>query len=211
MIKVVGIGSGGDTITLRALKELQEADIVIGYRGYIDMIREFIRKDAVVLETEVDEIDVRIEQARSHKDRRTIVVSSGDPMIFGMGSKLYKEADEIIPGITALSLAGSVAKIPLDDSAIISASTYSIPLDSVLKRIELAIEANFTIGIYNINPSTRKNDAITIERKIREKAIGWTYYIIHNAMKEGQHVETGTVERLDITRMTMNSILILKR
>lgn len=73
-----------------------------------------------------------------------------------MGSRLYGDADEVIPGITAISLAASLLKIPLDDYAVINASTYSTTLDKILEKLRATIEANFTIGIYNLNPVGRR-------------------------------------------------------
>ncbi|AWR99644.1 SAM-dependent methyltransferase [Metallosphaera hakonensis] len=211
MIKVVGIGAGGKTITLRAIEEISNAQILIGYSRYIDMIREYIGDNTQIIESQVDEVELRVKQALFNRDMRTVIISSGDPMVFGMGSRLYRYADEIVPGITAISLAASSLKIPLDDYSIINASTFSNDLKEVLLKLEKSLEARFTVGIYNINPINRKNDALAIEKLIKEKATAWNYYIVRNAMKNNEFIFSGIVKDLDITQVSMDSILILKR
>ncbi|AEB94306.1 MAG: SAM-dependent methyltransferase [Metallosphaera sp.] len=210
MIKVVGIGAGGDTLTLRAVREIRKAEVIIGYRGYIRQIENFIGPNTKVIETDVDQIELRIRQALSMKERNTVIISSGDPMVFGMGSRLADRADEIIPGITAISLAASILKVPLDNFAVINASTYSSPLPEILSRLNSAINGKFNIGIYNLNPVKRRADALTIEKIVKESANGWTFYIISNAMKSNQSVISGKVQDLDITIVNMNSLLMLR-
>ncbi|MCH1770634.1 MULTISPECIES: SAM-dependent methyltransferase [Metallosphaera] len=211
MIKVVGIGAGGDTLTLKAVKELRSASVVIGYSSYVDLVKDFLNPDAQIMESKVEEIELRVAQAREMKDRNTVVISSGDPMVFGMGSRLYGDADEVIPGITAISLAASLLKIPLDDYAVINASTYSTTLDKILEKLRATIEANFTIGIYNLNPVGRRGDAKMIEKEIKDKARGWNFYIVRNAMRRDQRIIRGKVEELNIDDVDMNSLLVLKR
>lgn len=211
MIKVVGIGAGGDTLTLRAVKELKNASVVIGYSSYVNMVKDFLNPEAQIMESKVEEIELRVEQARGMRDKNTIVISSGDPMVFGMGSRLHRDADEIVPGITAISLVASLLKIPLDDYAVISASTYSSTLDKILEKLRASIEANFTIGIYNINPVGRRGEAKMIEKEIKERAKGWNFYIVRNAMRDYQSVIQGRVEELNIDDVDMNSLLLLKR
>lgn len=81
MIKVVGIGAGGDTLTLKAVKELRSASVVIGYSSYVDLVKDFLNPDAQIMESKVEEIELRVAQAREMKDRNTVVISSGDPMV----------------------------------------------------------------------------------------------------------------------------------
>jgi len=43
MIKVVGIGAGGKTLTIEAAEALSSAEVVIGAVKYVDMVRSLVR------------------------------------------------------------------------------------------------------------------------------------------------------------------------
>ena len=41
---VIGIGPGGlDEMTLRAVKAIEESDIIVGYTKYIEMVKDLIK------------------------------------------------------------------------------------------------------------------------------------------------------------------------
>ena len=48
MIYVVGIGPGSkDMMTLEAIKTMENADVIVGYKTYINLITEFIRDNTL--------------------------------------------------------------------------------------------------------------------------------------------------------------------
>ncbi|MBW9141386.1 MAG: precorrin-6y C5,15-methyltransferase (decarboxylating) subunit CbiE [Candidatus Aramenus sp.] len=211
MIKVVGIGAGGKTLTLAAIEALREAEIVIGYSKYVEMVKEYLNPNAVVIESEVQEIEKRVLASLEFKDKRVVVLSSGDPMVYGMGSRMYNLDVEVIPGVTAALLASSVAKVPLDDFVTISLSTYSRSLEEIRRKIEASIVAGFTIVLYNVNPRVRRDSAKMVEEVLKEMARDWEFYLVRNAWKENQSVTRGKVAELNINNVDMDSILIVKK
>ncbi|MCI2415099.1 MAG: precorrin-3B C(17)-methyltransferase [Candidatus Aramenus sp.] len=211
MIKVVGIGAGGKTLTLAAIEALREAEIVIGYVKYVEMVKEYLNPNAVVIRSEVQEIEKRVLASLEFKDKRVVVLSSGDPMVYGMGSRMYNLDVEVIPGVTAALLASSVAKVPLDDFVTISLSTYSRSLEGIRRKIEASIVAGFTIVLYNVNPRVRRDSAKMVEDVLKEKAGDWEFYLVRNAWKENQSVTRGKVAELDINNVDMDSILLVKK
>lgn len=207
-IRVVGIGSGGRTLTLEAVRSIREADVVIGYRRYVDMVRQLIEGE--VLETEVDEIQRRVDQALS-QGGNAVVLSSGDPMVFGMGSRIAGvEGVSYVPGVTAVSLAASVLGWPLDDYAVVSVSTYSKSLEEVLTKLSHAIEGRFRIGIYNMNPKTRLGEANAVVSLLKRLASTWEYGIVRNAMREGQSSVKGRIPSLTVDMVDMDSLLLVR-
>ncbi|MEW9490963.1 MAG: precorrin-3B C(17)-methyltransferase [Candidatus Aramenus sulfurataquae] len=211
MIKVVGIGAGGKTLTLAAIEALREAEIVIGYSKYVEMVKEYLNPNAVVIESEVHEIEKRVLASLEFKDKRVVVLSSGDPMVYGMGSRMYNLDVEVIPGVTAALLASSVAKVPLDDFVTISLSIYSRSLEEIRRKIETSIVAGFTIVLYNVNPRVRRDSAKMVEEVLKEMARDWEFYLVRNAWKENQSVTRGKVAKLNINNVDMDSILIVKK
>ena len=54
MINVVGIGQNRDNMTLGALKAIEESDVVIGYKKYINQIEDLLEGKEVVKDKTID-------------------------------------------------------------------------------------------------------------------------------------------------------------
>ena len=79
MINVVGIGQNRDNMTLGALKAIEESDVIIGYKKYINQIEDLIEGKVVVKKGMGDEI-ARAEFAikKSMEGQTVSLISSGD-------------------------------------------------------------------------------------------------------------------------------------
>lgn len=152
---VIGIGPGGlDEMTLRAVKAIEESDIIVGYTKYIEMVKDLI-KDKEIFKTGMRGEEERCREALElSKDKKVALISTGDSGIYGMAGLILEmrkdENVEIIPGITASSAAGSVLGAPLmHDNCNISLSDLMTPYEDIKKRVRLAAEGDFVISLYN--------------------------------------------------------------
>ena len=109
-MKIVGVGCGPGMLTERAAREVEAARLVYGSRRAIDLASGHIRPDA-----EVHEIaDYR---ALRNLPAGAVVLSTGDPMLAGLG---YLPG-EVIPGISSLQCALARLHIPVQDVAVVVA------------------------------------------------------------------------------------------
>lgn len=163
ILYAVGIGPGSyDDMTVRADRALKEADLIVGYHVYVDLIRDrFPEKTfrTTAMTQEAERCRIAVEAARS--GQTVAVVCSGDSGIYGMAALLYEirgdcEDPEIrvIPGITAAVSGAALAGAPLThDFAVISLSDRLTPWETIRARLEAAARADLTIVLYN--PASR--------------------------------------------------------
>lgn len=130
LISLVGAGPGArDLLTLRAVRRLQEADVIFYDRLVEPEVLELARRDAdrVYVGKEVGahawpqaQID-RVIVAEAAKGRRVVRLKSGDPSIFGRAAEEIAAAREagieieIIPGITAAAAVAAATTRPLTE------------------------------------------------------------------------------------------------
>lgn len=213
---VIGIGPGGlDEMTLRAVKAIEESDIIVGYTKYIEMVKDLI-KDKEIFKTGMRGEEERCREALElSKDKKVALISTGDSGIYGMAGLILEmrkdENVEIIPGITASSAAGSVLGAPLmHDNCNISLSDLMTPYEDIKKRVRLAAEGDFVISLYNPKSKGRPHylrDCVDIIKEFRGEET--PIAVVRNALREGESKEIFTLKDFNDEVVDMFSIVII--
>jgi len=127
-VVLVGAGPGDPgLLTLRAVRALQEADVILHDRLVSEQVLALARRDATrvpvgkaarahsVTQDRIHEL--MLEHARA--GRRVVRLKGGDPFVFGRGGEELEVLArhgipfEVVPGITAALACGAYAGIPL--------------------------------------------------------------------------------------------------
>ena len=168
-LALVGIGPGkAEWRTPEASRLINEADILVGYNLYLDLLGPIAAgKERVDFPLGKEEERCRYALEAAAKGKRVALICSGDAGIYAMGALVFELLDRSsdnhgvsdaarridvmsAPGISALQAAAAKAGAPLGhDFCAISLSDLLTPREDILKRIKAAAMGDFVIAFYN--------------------------------------------------------------
>ena len=218
---MVGIGPGNmANMSNRAVEVIKDSDCVIGYKTYINLIKELVKDKEVIMSgmrSEIERASLAIEKAEAGKV--VSVISSGDPGVFGMAGLVLEVVQnskqkipvEVVPGIPSENAAAALLGAPLmHDHVTISLSDLLTPWDVIEKRVRLAAEGDFVVVLYNPKSSERKwqiekTVEILLSRKPSETPVG----IVKSAMRKKQNIIITDLGSVLAHPIDMTTILIV--
>ncbi len=145
MLHVVGVGVCKGHLTKRAIELIKSADVVYGSSRALKLAEDYILCEKRVMkynDTEYRKIE------EESKDKNVVVLSTGDPMVLGLGNK-FKGLIE--PGISSVQVALAKLGVDLCDVTVIDAHANKPEnLDELLKFRHLLILADkkFDVSIF---------------------------------------------------------------
>ena len=226
----VGLGPGQpEGMTARAKAALADAEHIVGYRTYVDLLPDDITDDAEDIYStpmcgEVSRTEEAIDRALAGND--VAIIGSGDPNVYALSGLALEileskggSADavdfEVVPGVPAAQSCGARLGAPLvNDTVSVSLSDHLTPMEEIESRLEAVASEGFTIAIYN--PWSRKRREnfrtcceILLEHRDPDTPVG----IVHGASREDEETmitDLGTLPELgesDIIDMTTTIIV----
>lgn len=221
-ITIAGIGPGSkEDMTSGVLDALRQADAVVGYKVYIDMVEEYLRCDCQRVTSgmrqELDRAEKALEMASAGLD--VVVVSSGDAGIYGMAPLIYEMASKVntpidiitLPGVSAFQKAASLLGAPIGhDICLISLSDLMTPWSKIEQRIKAAGEGDFVIAVYNPKSHQRfwqlsRMIDILLESRSADTPVG---YVKNGGRKDETSIVT-TLGELDLDDIDMFTTIII--
>lgn len=219
-IYVVGMGPGAyEEMTVRAVKTLEECEVIVGYTVYVDLLKEhFPGKEFMTtpMRQEVQRCRMAFEAAATGK--KTAMVCSGDAGIYGMAGLMYELGEEfpqveieVVPGVTSAIGGSAVLGAAVGhDCALISLSDLLTPWEVIEKRLLAAAESDFVICLYN--PSSKKRSdylkkacMLMLEYKKEDTVCG----IVRQIAREGEEIQLLPLNELKDIAVDMFSTVFI--
>lgn len=224
-IYLIGTGPGSlEQVTPAAKTAITEADVVVGYNLYIDLIKPLLRPSQIVEALPITQERERGERAiaLAQWGLTVAVVSSGDCGIYGMAGLVLEQLKEdewdgknpqvlVFPGISALQATASRVGAPLmHDFCAISLSDLLTPWDVIVKRIEAAAKGDFVTVFYNPR-SQKRTEQIVKAREIflQYRDSNTPVAIVKSVYREDEQITITTLEKMLDTTIDMLTTVII--
>ncbi len=222
---LVGIGPGNlDQMTIAAKTSITEADAVIGYSLYTDLIAPLRRPGQIVESFSITQERQRAQRAieLAQWGLTVAVVSSGDCGIYGMAGLVLEELQlnewdgnkpkvDVFPGITAMQAAAARVGTPLmHDFCAISLSDLLTPWKVIEKRLEAAAMGDFVTAIYNPR-SARRTKQIAIAQQIflKYRSPTTTVAIVRSAYRQDEQITLTTLDKMLLIPIDMLTAVLI--
>lgn len=222
---LISIGPGDLNYMLPAAREaLNRAEIVIGYKVYLDQLDPILEpaqtREESRLGSEIERAERAVSFARQGKT--VAMVSSGDIGIYAMASPIFdvlRQSDwdgidpvvEVLPGVSAIQATAAKLGAPLGhDFCTISLSNLLTPWPVIEKRIMAAAWGDFVIGFYN--PRSQKRDwqlSRAVEILLSHRAPETPVVVARNVTRPDEQLTTTTLSKLDVTQVDMFTLVLV--
>ncbi len=121
LVVLAGLGMTRDDLSLRALRWIERAEVLVGGSRHLQEFPEH-PGEKIRLEAPLDQTLKRVEEIS--RQRRTLLLASGDPLFYGIGRRLVdflgKERLFVLPNITAVQYLLARLAEPWEDVKVIS-------------------------------------------------------------------------------------------
>jgi uroporphyrin-III C-methyltransferase/precorrin-2 dehydrogenase/sirohydrochlorin ferrochelatase len=209
---LVGAGAGSaDLITLRGLRAIEQADVILHDALIDDALLDHARRDARLMpvgkrcgrQSSPQDFINRTLANLARQGMKVVRLKCGDPFIFGRGGeeldylKEQKVETHIIPGVTAASVAASVTGIPLTHRGVARRITFmTAATNSALAKDKPDWQALLSGGTVALYMARNKLDSLSQEMVLAGISANLPVCIVSSAGLAEQQVFTTTLADL---------------
>ena len=201
-IYIIGVGDDGqEGLTSLARQRLEQADLVIGSRSTLTHLGLSAERAAVA-----DDLDQLMARIQSYPDRRLVVLSSGDPLFFGVArylcDRLGKDEFEVVPHVSSMQLAFARVKESWDDAFLANLATQSLP--QILPKARLAEK----VGLFTTEQITPRKVA---EAFLNQRLDCFTAYVCENLGSPDERVTQAELVEIARQDFAPLNVMVLVR
>ena len=207
-IAIIGMGLSPDDLTARHLELIKQADILIGGKRHLDHFKDLpAQKKDITKNLKKIIIFIKDRIKNSATDLSIVVLASGDPLYFGIGSLLIRSigADmvNIYPNITSIAAVFARIKEPWHDVHVISMhgrEQRNALLSALAKKEKIAL---FT--------DSNNNPAMIAKLLIENNRSDFKICVLEQLGTSSEHIEWYELNNAAEKTFSEPNMVVLKR
>jgi precorrin-6Y C5,15-methyltransferase (decarboxylating) len=202
-IHIIGIGDDGlDGLTTAARKLIAEADLLAGAESTLAKI-PVSRAERLVIGGALDDAVERLAKAR---DRRVVVLASGDPLFYGVArylcDKLGKDRFTVVPHVSSMQLAFARVKESWEEAFLTNLANHAV--EAVLEKIRVASK----VGLFTSEACPPQ----AVAAAMVERRIDYFFaYVCENLGSPDERVTQGELAEIAAAEFAPLNVMILVR
>ncbi|MFS8855158.1 MULTISPECIES: precorrin-3B C(17)-methyltransferase [unclassified Synechococcus] len=222
---LIGTGPGDPAqLTLAARLALAQADVVIGYQLYLDLVAPLLHPGQICEAFSITQEVQRAQRAiaLAQQGLQVAVISSGDAGIYGMAGLVLeylarsswdgiRPSLEVLPGISALQAAAARLGAPLmQDFCAISLSDRLTPWPAIEQRLQAAAQADFVVALYNPRSRQRLDPFLkALQIFLAARPAHTPVAVARNLYRSGEVIHLTTLGELDPEQVDMFTLVLI--
>ncbi len=206
--------------TRRAEDAIRQSSVVVGYKHYLEHIRDLTDGKELLSSGMTEEVDrCRAALERARDGAVVAFVSSGDAGVYGMAGLALEMAAgegfplpiEIVPGVSAANAAAARLGAPLMlDYACISLSDLLVPWETIRRRVEAMAAADLVLALYNPKSAKRVLQIEEVAAIVRQCRPGTTPVGVATAVgSKDERIVLTNLDHLLEQEIGMRSVVII--
>ncbi len=202
---IIGIeGDGVEFLSPDVKTKIDHADLLMGGKRHLEGFPGY-RGETVVIGSNLKEITEKA-LISLQEGRQVVILASGDPLFYGIGSflvkRLGKDAVEILPAVSAMQLAFSRVKEAWQEAALVS--LHAKPIENLLP----ALEEKKLVGLFTDETNT---PGVIARFMLARGFSGWSGWVCENLGGKNEKILELSLEELSRGEFSPLNVLILKR
>lgn len=224
-LTIVGIGPGSEEWrTPQVTRALTQADHVVGYGLYLDLVAD------VIAGKERHQSDLAQEEARARaalelaaEGKHAVLVCSGDAGIYALATLVFELLDRedrddwnrlaisVCPGVSAIQAAASRIGAPIGhDFCTVSLSDLLTPWEAIRTRLEGAAMGGFVVALYNpVSKRRRKHIEEARDILLKHRPADTPVVLARNLGREGEDVSVIRLDELGPDKADMLTLVLI--
>ncbi len=202
-IHVIGIGDDGlDGLTANARQLIEQAELLVGAEYSLARVPRSSAERLIVGAN----LDQTVAQLTAAKNKRTVVLVSGDPLFYGMArylcDKLGKDRFEVVPHVSSMQLAFARVKESWEEAYLTNLGSH--PLEHVIEKIRTAEK----VGLF----TSESSPPAAVAKALLDRKIDYFHaYICENLGSPDERVTQGELKELAEQEFSPLNVMILVR
>lgn len=135
MVSVIGVGTGINMMTVKAVEYIKNAQVIIGASRIIESYKEYFKTSEENIYREYNIKNIK-DIIKSNDSKNIAILVSGDTGFYSLADSICSALDDVefVPGISSVNSFFAKIKMPWHDAALVSAHGRTNNIVDIVRR-----------------------------------------------------------------------------